>query len=173
MSVADLAAVVCQHLADHGIDAVLTGGAVVTIYSENEYQSDDLDFVSTARQQHLIKAMASLGFTSSAGKYFEHPDTSYFVEFPAPPLAIGNEPITKVAEQRRPCGVLKLLTPTQCVMDRLAPFYYWNDPQGQRQAVMVASRHPIDWQQVERWSRSEGFLDKYQAFRSSMRSDGK
>jgi hypothetical protein len=31
MSVADLAALVCQHLADSGIEAVLTGGAVVTI----------------------------------------------------------------------------------------------------------------------------------------------
>lgn len=39
MAVSELAALVCQHLADNGIEAVLTGGAVVTIYSENEYRS--------------------------------------------------------------------------------------------------------------------------------------
>src|SRR5579883_2051533 len=110
MSVAALAALVCQHLADHGIEAVLTGGAVVTIYSENEYRSDDLDFICTARQTDLIKAMALLGFKPDKGRYFVHPDTDLFIEFPAPPLAIGNEPVKKVAEQQLPTGVLKLLT---------------------------------------------------------------
>jgi hypothetical protein len=167
MSVADLAALVCQHLADRGIEAVLTGGAVVTIYSENEYRSDDLDFICTARQKDLTKAMVALGFKPDKGRYFVHPDTNLFIEFPAPPLAIGNEPVTEIAEQWLPTGILKLLTPTQCVMDRLAAFYHWNDQQARRQAAMVAARHAIDWNHVERWSRSEGCLEKYQAFRSS------
>lgn len=168
MPVAALAALVCQGLADHGIDAVLTGGAVVTIYSENEYRSDDLDFICTARQKDLIHAMASLGFKPDKGRYFVHPDTDLFIEFPAPPLAIGNEPVTQVAEQQLPTGMLKLLTPTQCVMDRLAAFYHWNDPQARRQAAMVAARHPIDWAEVERWSRGEGALEKYRTFRASV-----
>lgn len=116
MPVADLAALVCQRLADHGIEAVLTGGSVVTIYSDNEYASDDLDFISTARQKHIASAMATLGFKPAQGKHFEPPDTDLFVEFPAPPLAIGNEPVTQTAEQRCQGNVLKLLTPTQCVM---------------------------------------------------------
>ncbi len=169
MSVADLAALVCQHLADCGIEAVLTGGAVVTIYSENEYRSDDLDFICTAREKELIKSMASLGFKRDTGRYFVHPDTDLFVEFPAPPLAIGNEPVTQVAEQQLPTGMLKLLTPSQCVMDRLAAFFHWGDRQAQRQAAMVASRHKIDWQQVERWSRSEGCLEKYSSFRKALK----
>lgn len=72
MSVADLAALECQHLADRGIEAVLTGGAVVTIYSENEYRSDDLDFICTARQKDLTKAMVALGFKPDKGRYFVH-----------------------------------------------------------------------------------------------------
>lgn len=115
MPVADLAALVCQHLADHGIEAVLTGGAVVTIYSENEYQSNDLDFITTSRRSALVKAMSGLGFVLTADRYFAHPDTPLYVEFPAPPLAIRNEPVTTLAEQRRRTGGLKLLTPTQCV----------------------------------------------------------
>lgn len=173
MSVADLAALVCQRLADHGIEAVLTGGSVVTIYSDNEYASDDLDFISTARQKHIASAMATLGFKPAQGKHFEHPDTDLFVEFPAPPLAIGNEPVTHTAEQRREGNVLKLLTPTQCVMDRLVAFFHWSDAQARRQAMMVAKRHPVDWAQVERWSRGEGCLEKYLAFRAEVtRLDG-
>lgn len=168
MSVAELAALVCQHLADQGIEAVLTGGAVVSIYSENEYRSDDLDFICTARQRDLVLAMAAIGFKPDKGRYFVHPDTDLFIEFPAPPLAIGNEPIHEVAEQKLPTGVLKLLTPTQCVMDRLAAFYHWNDPQARRQAALVAAHHPIDWPQVERWSRNEGSLEKFRSFRASV-----
>lgn len=171
MSVADLAALVCQRLADNGIEAVLTGGSVVTIYSDNEYQSDDLDFISTARQKQIAEAMATLGFTRGKGRHFTHPDTKLFVEFPAPPLAIGNEPVTHTAEQRREGGVLKLLTPTQCVMDRLASFFHWNDPQAREQALMVAKRHPIDWSQVERWSKGEGMLEKYREFHRTAAQD--
>jgi hypothetical protein len=169
MPVAELAALVCQHLANSGIEAVLTGGAVVTIYSENEYRSDDLDFICTARQSDLIKAMASLGFTPDKGRYFVHPDTDLFIEFPAPPLAIGNEPVKTVAEKQLPTGVLKLLTPTQCVMDRLAALFHWGDRQAQRQAAMVAKHHTINWQEVERWSRGEGCVEKYRAFRKTLR----
>ena len=168
MSVADLGAVVCQCLADHGIEVVLTGGAVVTIYSENEYQSNDLDFVTSGMvlQKQLKAAMATLGFTPQ-GRHYAHPDTELFIEFPAPPLAIGNEPVTHTAEQRREGGVLKLLTPTQCVMDRLAAFFHWRDQQARRQALMVAKRHPIDWSHVERWSKGEGFSEEYREFRGA------
>jgi hypothetical protein len=165
MTVADLAARVCQHLADHGMEAVLTGGAVVTIYSDNEYRSDDLDFICTARERDLTAAMAELGFRREVGRYFVHPDTELFVEFPAPPLAIGNEAVTAVAELRHPTGLLKLLTPTQCVMDRLAAVFHWDDRQALHQAAMVAARHTIDWPHVERWSRNEGCIDKYRLFR--------
>ncbi len=37
----EIGAFVCQALAAEGIESVLTGGAVVTIYSNNEYQSYD------------------------------------------------------------------------------------------------------------------------------------
>lgn len=164
LPIAELAALICQHLADQNIEAVLTGGAVVTIYSENEYQSNDLDFISTAREKHIDTAMRALGFARK-DRYYVHPDTAFFVEFPAPPLAIGNAPVSRVGEQRLPTGLLKLLTPTQCVMDRLAAFYHWNDPQALRQAQMVTRHHPVDWDEIHRWSVGEGHSDKFEQFR--------
>ena len=41
----DLAAVICDACKRSGIDIVLSGGACVSIYTNNEYESFDLDFV--------------------------------------------------------------------------------------------------------------------------------
>ena len=40
----DLAAIVSTALERHGIGATLSGGAAVSIYSDNRYESEDLDF---------------------------------------------------------------------------------------------------------------------------------
>ena len=42
-----LATPVCSALSESDISVVLSGGAAVSIYSENEYESYDLDFVPT------------------------------------------------------------------------------------------------------------------------------
>ena len=121
--------IVCKALKDEGIDAVLTGGAVVSIYTENRYMSYDLDFISHASGKRIAAAMEGIGFRKRSGRYFEHPHTDFFVEFPTPPVAIGNKPVDRFEEIESPGGYLKLLTPTHSVMDRLAAWYHWNDPQ--------------------------------------------
>jgi hypothetical protein len=59
---------------------------------------------------------------------------------------------------------LHILTPTLCVMDRLAGFYHWNDRQSLDQALMVAKRHPIDFKRVKLWTTKENQQKKYQDF---------
>lgn len=154
-----------------GIEAVLTGGAVVSIYTENAYESYDLDFVVRGLGKDVRSAMASLGFTKRTGRHFEHPRTRYIVEFPSGPLAIGNRPVTTTARRRTRAGVLRLLTPTDCVMDRLAAFYHWSDPQGLEQAVAVSRRQRIDMARVRRWSRREGMELKFAVFERRVRGE--
>jgi hypothetical protein len=169
-SVEKLAALVCTTLERHGIEAVLTGGAVVSIYTRNEYRSLDLDFVVRGLAKDVRAAMESLGFAKQAGRHFEHPRTQYYVEFPSGPLAIGNEPVVRTAVRRTATGVLRLLTPTDCVMDRLAAFYHWNDAQGLEQAVAVARRQRLDIARARRWSRREGMEVKFAVFERRLRS---
>ena len=45
-TIEELAAMVSTTLESAGISAVLSGGAVVSIYTNNEYESGDLDFIS-------------------------------------------------------------------------------------------------------------------------------
>ena len=61
----DVAAIVSSALDDSGIAATLSGGAAVSIYSNNVYQSKDLDFVTAALITDLSPVLAELGFVHS------------------------------------------------------------------------------------------------------------
>jgi hypothetical protein len=65
-SLEDLAALVCSTLEAHGISVVLSGGAVVSIYSDAEYVSYDLDFIPMGLARKVDAAMESLGFRRAA-----------------------------------------------------------------------------------------------------------
>ncbi len=62
--------------------------------------------------------------------------------------------------------ILKLLSPTDCIKDRLAAFYHWNDIQSLDQAILVAKGNKIDLKEIERWSINEGMIDKFKIFKS-------
>jgi hypothetical protein len=129
-SVEGLAAIITKALNKQSISAVLTGGAVVSIYTENEYASKDLDFISPSDHKKITAVMAEIGFRPE-GKDFYSDETDFTVEFPAGPLSLGDrEPIKAEGKKKINGTVIKLLSPTQCVMDRLVPFYAWNDRQG-------------------------------------------
>jgi len=55
---------------------------------------------------------------------FRHPDMQYTVEFPASPLAIGQELVKEISEIETEYGVLRLITPTDSVKDRLAAYFF-------------------------------------------------
>ena len=166
-TIEELAAIVSTTLEAAGISAVLSGGAVVSIYTNNEYESNDLDFISPASTNRIAEAMAALGFARHA-RMFSHPLTPLFVEFPAGPLAIGDELIREVGEKRTAAGTIRLLTPTQCVMDRLAAYFHWNDLQSLDQAVMVASSQKISFAKLNAWAKREGASEKLEKFKQKL-----
>jgi hypothetical protein len=171
MSTAQLAAFIASHLARHGIEVVLSGGACVTIYSSNKYVSQDLDFVgdSLARHSDIKAAMKELGF-QERGRSFFHPQTKFSVEFPPGPLAVGDEFVKKPAVLEESTGKLSLLSPTDCVKNRLAGYYHWGDLQSLEQAVLVARAQKVDLADIERWSRKEGKAAEFSKFRARLKT---
>jgi hypothetical protein len=159
-----LAAIVVSKLREHNINAVLVGGSVVSIYTNNKYESVDLDFISAADQKKIATAMSELGFTAR-GKDFVHPKTAFSVEFPSGPLAIGDD-VPIVAEGKITVdGVdVVLLSPTQSVMDRLAWFFHDNDRQCLDQAIWIAQKHPVNLQKIREWAMKERNEDKLKIF---------
>ena len=157
-TVRDLAALVSQALDAAGITATLTGGAAVSIYSQNEYESFDLDFVTNARVAALSAALQPLGFVHTPGvRQFVHPHTEYYVEFPPGPIGFGEtHGDDSAARVQTPLGPLRIITPTQSVMDRLAAYAHWRDRQSLEQAAMVARRQRVEWAQLYAWAEREG-----------------
>ncbi len=161
----DVAAQVSQALTDAGISAVLTGGGAVSIYSANQYQSFDIDFVTAASRRELAAIMSELGFRHGAGRHYEHPATKLVVEFVAWPVTVGDEVVKKWARLPTSAGTLHLLTPTQCIKDRLAAFFHWRDSQSLEQALLVGKTHRISMAELARWSRAEGHAEAFEEFR--------
>jgi hypothetical protein len=166
MSLGELAAFICTQLRNHGIKAVLSGGGCVAIYTENRYQSFDLDFIENdpAGRKRIKEALLEIGFIEK-DRYFKHPDTDFIIEFPPGPLAVGNEPVREIEEIVFPTGRLSLLSPTDCVKDRLAAYYHWNDPQCLEQALLVTEAKKVDLREISRWSAAEDKSAEFQGIR--------
>jgi hypothetical protein len=163
LTIGELAAYIAEHLRNKGIETVLVGGACISIYSANEYSSFDLDFIITgsSTRQKVRAALTEINFTEK-NRYFINPQTPFFVEFPSGPLAIGDEPPSEISTLRFSTGNLWLLSPTDCVKDRLAAFYHWKDQQSLEQAILIARDHNIDIGEVRRWSVNEGFAEVFE-----------
>jgi len=155
---------VVAKLGEHQMDAVLVGGSLVSIYTNNKYESSDLDFISPAAHTRIVAAMAELGF-AARGKDFVHPHTDFTVEFPTGPLAIGDD-VPVVPEHKMTVdGVeITMLSPTQAVMDRLMAFFEYNDRQCLDQALWIAEKHPVDVERVAAWAKRERKEEKLNIF---------
>lgn len=46
------------------------------------------------------------------------------------------------------------------VMDRLAAFFHWDDPQSLDQAVMIAAVNELDSPSLDFWAQAEGGEEK-------------
>lgn len=160
----EFAAAVVKQLEKYGISCVLVGGACVSIYTDEKHASHDLDFISAHSQEGIAKALAEIGFELE-GRYFVHPNSELYVEFPSGPVAIGNQTPAK------PEGSLKvkdttivMYSPTQCVMDRLAAWIHWNDRRSLIHALWVCEKHPVNLDKIKRWAMQEGAGEKYENF---------
>ncbi len=165
MTQIELAAFIQSHLQHYHIDVVLSGGAAAGYYSMNRYVSADLDLVNTysTPRRLLAQAMREIGFIEE-NRYFVHPETKFFVEFPRGPLSIGAEPVKQIDSVEVSSGILRIISATDCVKDRLSAYYHWGDRQCLNQAILVTQVTAVDQAEIERWSRSEGKENEYRSY---------
>lgn len=157
-SIARLAVIISEHLKANNIISVLSGGSVVTIYTDtNFYESNDLDFISPADHKKILKVMTEIGFEKikATHKHLTHPRTKILVEFPTGPVNLGVNPIRyeHIEEQPLEGGTIRMLSPTQSVMDRLLHFISTKDPQGLDQAREICERHLVNISAIDKWAK--------------------
>ena len=171
MTQGELGAFIQSSFREKGIEVILSGGAAVAIHSSNKYVSKDLDLINVygVNRRKIRDAMTALGFYEE-GRYFRHADSQFFVEFPPGPLSIGEEPVKQIVEKKLSTGILKVISPTDCVKDRLAAYYHWGDQQSLLQAILVAQRNKIDVGEIRRWSLTEGKLQEFDKIKNKLRN---
>jgi hypothetical protein len=146
----------------------------VTIYSDNAYLSRDLDFVTSAMVADLEPVLKALGFEHTGVprlSQFRHPKVEWSIEFPPSPLTFGHLFVNPAdcSLLELPVGKLRIITPTQSVMDRLAAAFAWKDAQSHDQAIMVAVSQDIEWEVLKAWFANEGESEQeYHRFKSAV-----
>lgn len=168
LSLEEFAGFVSSTLRKEGIQTVLVGGACVTIYSKERYLSYDLDFATHEDIKTVEKVLKGLGFKIE-GKYFRHPDSKWVVEFVATPIAVGEEHLQNFDIHETPLGQIQLLKPIDCIKDRLASYYHWDDEESLEQAIQVYSETHVDLEELKQWSKKEGQMKKYKTFTSKIK----
>ncbi|WP_338288294.1 hypothetical protein [Luteolibacter sp. LG18] len=155
---------IAWHLSKAGIESVLVGGAVVAIYSEGLYRSGDVDLVLEGWPlKPVAEVLEPLGFRPS-GRHWSHPSCAHlYLEFPPGPVSLGEQYPVIPAELEKEGQRLKLLSPTDCVKDRLAAWIHWKSRSRLDQAALVASRQDgaVDFEEVRRWCGKEGAPTAY------------
>jgi len=159
-------------LASRNMTAVLTGGSAAAVYAPNAYRSLDADFVLDGDEPlHAVaEALACVDFRRlGRSRLFTHHRTTFTVDFPKGPLAVGGDYVHERATLSRGDQKLMILTPIDCIRDRLAHFFHWDDFTALEAAVAVARAHANanDLEQIHRWSERESrlFAEKFGEFR--------
>ena len=162
---------VSEALGSRGISCVLTGGSAASLYAPQTYMSRDADFILAADDalDDVAKAVATLGFQRDGkSRIFAHPNSPFTLDFPKGPLAVGGDYVHETHTLERDGMRLRILTPYDCVRDRLAHFYFWNDYTALDAAVGVAGRraHEIDADALRAWTERESpaLLEKFAEF---------
>lgn len=159
-TLADVCFAVSAALEANGMSGVLTGGSAAALYAPQAYVSCDADFILEADDplDDVAVALRTIRYERyGRSRIFVHPDSEFTVDFPKGPLAVGGEYIreTHVLERR---GLrLRILTRIDCIRDRLAHFYFWNDYTALNAAVSVAaqSTDEVDLVFLRAWTERE------------------
>jgi len=126
-----------------------------------------IDLINQYNEDHkkIVFVMLELGFKQD-GRYFYHDNAQYAIEFPSGPPAVGNELIKDVSEIETEAGVLRILTPTDAIKDRLAAYYFWNSDRTLEQAIWIAEKNEFDMENIKLWSLKEGMAEKFTTFKT-------
>lgn len=153
----ETASYICTKLKENGIDVVLSGGSCMEIYTHKNFSSYDIDFIANPSytSKKIESTMLSMGFKKVDGRYYKYEHNPNYIEFPTGPVSLGNEFPKKFDELKTLVGTLVLLTPTDCIKDRLCAYVYHGGEECFQQAIAVAHLNFIDFDDLKNWAKKE------------------
>jgi hypothetical protein len=161
----EAAAAVFKRLSANGHDPILSGQSCAAIYGGAGIKTSSIEFaIREFSVGPVSKLMAELGFALKESRTFACDVSPFEVTLIAAPLMIGDDSVSGSRTIKTQAGPLKLVTPTDCVRQRLSMFYRWGDRAALSDAVQVAKRQAVDMELVARWSEWEWATDRFQEF---------
>jgi len=115
------ASVITMILEKYGIKPIVVGGLSVEIYTQNEYATRDIDFVSDG-YQIISDTLLKLGFKKE-GRHFYHEDIEIAVEIPGNDLAGDYNRVIKVEIENG--RYVYLISIEDIILDRLRAAVHW------------------------------------------------
>ena len=157
-TIEQVAFLVCTAMKNAGVTAVLSGGSAATVYAPRAYTTRDLDFVlHDTVSMPAAGPILELGFSEMKTRgIYAHPDLPFTLEFLRGPLAVGGTVLTVWDTWEKDDQTLYIISPLDCVRDRMAAAIHWRDQNSAKQAAAVAREQPIDVNALRDWCLGEG-----------------
>ncbi|MFH1654401.1 MAG: hypothetical protein ABIE74_10170 [Pseudomonadota bacterium] len=164
-AVGELAGLFSSWLKECGFDVVLVGRACAAVHAGNMMHVDRFDFMmENFPIEEVQSKLKKFGFRPVDLRTFKRSDCPYTLNFPAPPVTVGDELVTEYTKVKSKYGEYKLLNATDCVRCRLTTYYRWGDEEALSDALQIAVKKKIDIKLVERWSAREWAMEKFREF---------
>ncbi|MED4610255.1 hypothetical protein P9248_01310 [Bacillus subtilis] len=135
------ASVITKLLEKDNITPIIVGGLSVEIYTENDYTTRDIDFVSDGRHK-IEEVLFSLGFRKEGTKDFVHDEIEISVEIPDNFLAGDYEKIVKMKITDE--LYVYVISIEDIILDRLRAATAWKSREDSRWGFELLSRNVDD-----------------------------
>jgi hypothetical protein len=157
LTLEETAAYVCTKLKEKNIDVVLSGGSCMEIYTKSNFSSLDIDFIPnpSVTSKQIEETMLELGFEKTKSRYYKYHNNPNYIKFPTVPVSLGNDLTKEFAQLKTHVGTLMLLTPTDCIKDRLCALVYHGGEECFNQAMAVAHLNIINKENLINWAKNE------------------
>ena len=166
----ETAAAVFGRLSANGHDPMLCGQSCAAIYGGSGIKAGGIEIAIREFSLGPVgKLMSELGFAHKEARTFSCDVSPFEVTLLAAPLMIGDDSVSGSRTIKTKMGPLKLVTPTDCVRQRLSKFYRWGDRAALSDAVQVAKRQAVDMELIARWSEWEWATDRFQEFLQALK----
>jgi hypothetical protein len=92
----------------------------------------------------------------------------FFIQIVSGPLGIGDDLNIKPKELKLEGQSIRILTPTDCIRDRLSAYIHDGVQSLLDQAVLVAKRQPFEDRKIKKWLLADGHEDVYKEFKAKL-----
>ena len=116
------AAIITKLLESENIRPIVVGGLSVNLYTQNNYATRDIDFVSDGFEK-ISRILSSLGFEKD-GRHFYHADIEVAIEIPSSYLDGDYDKVVKVEIDND--KYIYLISIEDIIHDRLKAAVHWS-----------------------------------------------